>query len=148
MSEKRKTKGCLYEISFETEAGTFESLGGGKDGALNRSASTIETTTRDSNGWKENEVGIKEWSFEMDGLIVLNDGCYKKLEQKFMNDEKINIKIVTPTGNRYEGRAIITDFPIEMPYSDAATYSISATGDGALNIVEPTKTVVSTKEAK
>lgn len=147
MSEKRKVKGCLYDIKFKTETGAYESLGGGKDGTLNRSASTIETTTRDSNGWKENEVGIKEWSFEMDGLIVINDVCYKKLEQAFMNDKKIDLQIATPSGSRYEGRAIITDFPVGMPYSDAATYNISATGDGELNIVEATNAVTA-KEVK
>ncbi|MBQ8992932.1 MAG: phage major tail protein, TP901-1 family [Turicibacter sp.] len=132
----QKVKGCLYQIGFKTSEGVHEALGGGKDGTLNRSASTIDTTTRDSNGWKENEVGLKEWSFEMDGLMVMNDACYKKLEQAFMNDKKIEIKIVTPTGAKYEGRAVIADFPVGMPFSDVATYSVSATGDGALTITE------------
>lgn len=135
MAKKEKVKGCLYNIKFKTEDGTYESLGGGKDGTLNRSVSTIDATTRDSNGWKENEVGLKEWSFEMDGLITKDDNCYAKLEQAFMTDKKIHLQIATPSGNKYEGQAIITDFPIGMPFSDAATYSISATGDGELQIV-------------
>ena len=131
-----KIKGCLYQIGFNNTNGSYTSLGGGKDGTLNRSVSTIDTTTRDSEGWKESEIGLKEWSFEMDGLMVRDDACYKKMEQAFMNDEKIYLQIATPSGKKYQGRAIITDFPIGMPFSDAATYSISATGDGALTITE------------
>lgn len=128
-----KVKGCLYQIEFEQSSESFVALGGGKDGTLNRSASTIDVTTRDSNGWKENDIGLKEWSFEMDGLVVKNCNCYAMLEEAFMNDKKIKLRIQTPTGTKYTGQAIITDFPLEMPFSEAASYSISATGDGELN---------------
>ena len=41
------------------------------------------------------------------------------------------VRFETAAGNKYEGTALITDFPIEAPYNDIATYSITLTGDRA-----------------
>ena len=131
-----KYKGIAYQIQVETSSETFVSVGGGKNGTLNRSAGTVDTTTRDSDGWKESIVGLKEWSFEHDGLVVEDDAGYKALENSFMNDTPVVIQIITPGGTKYKGTGILTDFPLEMPFDDAVTYSVSITGNGALEITE------------
>lgn len=99
---------------------------------LNRSAETLDVTSKDSEGWKENLAGLKEWSIDADGLLIESDAGFKALEDAFMDSEKIKIQLQTASGNKYEGDAIITDFPIEAPYDDVATYSLSFTGAGKL----------------
>ena len=87
-------------------------------------------TAKDSDGWQENLAGLKNWGIDTDGLIVENNEAYSILEDKFMNSETITAVIVTPTQKAFQGEAIITDFPLEAPYDDAATYSVTFTGSG------------------
>ncbi|AOY76918.1 phage tail tube protein [Clostridium formicaceticum] len=110
-------------------------IGGQRGATLNRGAETIDTTTKDSQGWQENEISFKNWSIDADGLLIEDDVAYGDLEEAFMSDEKVQVEFVSGTGNKYGGRAIITDFPIESPYDDNATYSVTFLGDGSLSKV-------------
>ncbi|WP_034328678.1 phage major tail protein, TP901-1 family [Alkaliphilus transvaalensis] len=111
-------------------------LGGQRGGTLNRTAEMIDTTTKSSAGWKENEASYKEWSIASDGLLVETDEAFTLLETAYMNGEKVMVELSTAAGNKYSGEALITDFPIEAPYDDSATYSVTLQGTGPL-----TKTV-------
>lgn len=115
----------------------FTIVGGQRGATLNRSAETIDITTKSSSGWRENEASIREWSIETDGLLIEDDTAYTELENCYMNGTKVLVELVTAAGNTYEGEALITDFPIEAPYDDAATYSVTLQGTGPL-----TKTTV------
>ncbi len=108
-------------------------LGGQRGATLNRSAEVIDTTTKNSAGWKENEASYKEWSIVSDGLLIENDEAFQALENAYMNGDKVVVELSTAAGNKYTGDAYITDFPIEAPYDDSATYSVTLQGTGALN---------------
>ncbi|SFG10667.1 phage major tail protein, TP901-1 family [Sporolactobacillus nakayamae] len=129
-----KVKGVnckLYVVDSDPENPTI--LAGQRNATLNRSTDTIETTAKDSEGgWKENEAAFKEWSIDADGLLVESDAAYDTLEEKFNNSEKVDVVIIMQNGSKYKGKAVLNDFPIEMPYDDMATYSSSFTGDGPL----------------
>lgn len=106
-------------------------VGGQRGATLNRSSEAIDVTNKVNGGWKESVAGFKEWSVDCDGLYVVDDAGYEALEAAFNASEEVELKIAS--GNLvYVGKAIITDFPIEAPYDDIATYSISFTGTGAL----------------
>lgn len=132
-----KVKGVnckLYIVEGDPANPTI--LAGQRNATLNRSADTIETTAKDSEGgWKENEVAFKEWSIDADGLLVESDVAYDALEEKFNNSEKVDVVVMMQNGSKYTGKAVLNDFPIEMPYDDMATYSSSFTGDGPLTKV-------------
>jgi len=110
-------------------------IGGQQGATLNRSKEGIEITSKDSNGWKDQVGGIKEWGIDADGLFVIDDAGYKALEDSFMNDAKVEVSLATPTGAKYEGEAIVTDFPLEAGFEDMATYSLTLEGCGELKIV-------------
>lgn len=112
----------------------FSKLGGQRGGTLNRSRDTIDETSKDSEGWREKDYGFGEWSIEGDGLLVEDETAYMKLEDAFMNEEKILAYWMTGAGHKYQGNVVITDFPMEGPYDAEATYSITCEGDG-----KPTK---------
>lgn len=113
---------------------TGKILAGQRNATLNRSAESIDATSKDTAGfWKESLQGFKEWSIDCDGAFVEGDEAYVKLENAFLNSENVTIWIQLPSGIKYGGTATITDFSLEFPYDDLVTYSLSLMGSGALN---------------
>lgn len=130
----KKFKGIDFLISVGEKP-----LGGQRGCTLNRSADTLDVTSKDSEGWQENLSGLKNWGVDTDGLIVENDEAYGLLEDAYMEGMEVDVTVMTPLGGSYKGKAIITDFPIEAPYDDAATYSVSFTGSGKLSKIQNTQ---------
>ena len=128
------------DILVSIDSGTapaedWDVLGGQRNATLNRSAESIEVTDKTSaNQWKEHLVSYKEWSIDCDGFYIVDDAAYTALESAFNAGTAVHLEIADVGGIGYEGSAIITDFPIEAPYDDAATYSLSFMGDGELGI--------------
>lgn len=109
-------------------------IGGQRGATLNRSAELIEVTDKVSTGqWKENISGFKEWSIDCDGLYVVSDAAYTTLVSAFNGGTSISVSLTDGTNITYSGTGYITDFPLEAPYDDAVTYSLSITGTGALS---------------
>ena len=102
---------------------------------INRSAETIEVNSKSTEGgWKDSLAGMKEWSIDNDGLWVASDDAHKALATAFKGGDPVCVKVYngkTKTG-LFGGLAIVTDYPIEAPYDDAVTYSITLQGKGAL----------------
>ena len=110
-------------------------LAGQRGATLNRSAETIDITNKVSAGWKEMITSVKEWSVDCDGVFVAGDAALEQLETAFNSNTVVDVKITDGTWG-YKGKAIITDFPIEAPYDDAATYSLTLQGTGELTSAE------------
>lgn len=102
---------------------------------INRSADSIEITSKDTQGgWKSKIAGMKEWSIDNDGIYALNDESHSVLSQAFENSDPVCIKVVDTKRKRgmFGGLAVITDYPLEAPYDDSMTYSLTLEGMGAL----------------
>lgn len=125
------------DILLSVNTGTVETpvwtaVGGQRGATLNRNASSIDITNKVSGGWKESISSFKEWSVNCDGLLVLDDVAFDALEAAFEAGSEVEVQIAKGEIISYSGKAVISDFPIEAPYDDAAKYSISLTGTGAL----------------
>lgn len=131
-SEKLGINFLLYvDTSDGAATPTWEAVGGQQNGTLNRSREVIETTNKlSANGFKEKEGGFAEWGIDFDGISVESNTALQKLEDAFMNNEKVKAKWETPTGNQYTGLGVLTDFPVEAPFDAEATYSGTLEGDG------------------
>ena len=120
---------------FNTTGDELLAISGQQGLTINRSADTIEITSKDTEGgWKSYLAGMKEWSIDNDGLYVPNDQSHGILSTAFENGDPVCIKVVngkTKVG-MFGGLAVITDYPIEAPYDDSMTYSITLSGMGAL----------------
>lgn len=121
----------LILVEDKQTPGTYIKVAGQRNGSLNREYDTVDVTNKDNSGWSDEEYGVGKWSIEGDGLLVENDAGYLALEEAFENAEYVKVRFQTAGGNKYEGNALISDFPIEAPYDDAATYSITLNGKGA-----------------
>ena len=122
--------GSKVKVYIGTVTGVV--LAGQRSATLNRSAETIDTTTKDGDGWAESESGMKSWSIDCDGAYIESDAAYGTLETAFLAGTKVDAYIQFPSGAKYSGKVVITDFPLEFPYDDLVTYSISLQGSGAL----------------
>lgn len=110
-------------------------IAGQKSLTINRSADSIEVSSKDTEGgWKSSIAGMKEWSIDTDGLYVASDASMVQLAKAFANSDPVCLVVKNiKTGNyMFGGQAYITDFPLEAPYDDALTYSITLSGNGAL----------------
>ena len=110
-------------------------VGGQQSLTINRSADTIEITSKDTDGgWKSYISGMKEWSIETDGIYVKDDESHAILSAAFEAGDPVCIKVYDNKRKKgmFGGLAVITDYPIEAPYDDSVTYSLTFSGMGKL----------------
>ena len=102
---------------------------------INRSSEAIEITSKDTKGgWKSKLAGMKEWSIENEGLYVPNDESHTLLSKAFDESEPVCVKVINGRTQKgmFGGLAVITDYPMEAPFDEAMTYSLTLEGMGAL----------------
>ena len=122
---------CIYN----DDGTSLLAISGQQGLTINRSADTIEITSKDTlGGWKSKIAGMKEWSIDNDGIYMLDDESHKLLSKAFENGDPICLKVVNAKAKKgmFGGLAVITDYPIEAPYDDSVTYSLTFEGMGAL----------------
>lgn len=127
--------GVKFKILVETGTGdskSFVVVGGQRGGKLNRSAESVDTTTKDADGWKEARPGLLEWSIDGDGIYISDNEGYRLIETAFIGKKLVKIRMATADNFGFEGNAVITDFPLDMPFDNEVTYSIKLQGTGAL----------------
>ena len=110
-------------------------LAGQQSLTLNRTASSIELSAKDTDGsWMRRVHGMKDWGIDTGGFYVVNEASMRKLEKAFAEDEKVCVVIKNQKAGTYMfgGTALISDFPLDAPYDDALTYSLTLNGDGPL----------------
>lgn len=120
---------------FNNDGSQLIAIGGQQGLTINRSADSIEITSKDTvGGWKSKIAGMKEWSIDTDGLYVPTDESHKELSKAFNEGIPVCLKVMNNKTKKgmFGGLAVITDYPIEAPFDDAVTFSISLEGMGAL----------------
>ena len=114
----------------------YKVVGGQRGATLNRGSETLDVSNKATGGaWKEFIAGAKEWSVDGDGILIDGDEAFGLLEDAYLSGELVEVKIGDDSGWGFQGNAIITDFPVEAPYDDALSYSMTLQGTGALNKV-------------
>lgn len=119
-------------VDILVKVGSPAVIVGGQSGAsISRSMNVIETTDKTSNGWITKIGGMKEWSTELEAFMVVGDAGFTALNTAFKNRTAVDVEVAVG-GITFKGKALISDFPIELPMDDAVTFSISLEGDGEL----------------
>lgn len=107
-------------------------VGGQQNISLSRSASSIDITNRIQNEWKESLSGLKTWSVNCQGVYIINEDGFNLLEDAFLNNLEIDVIICLSADKKYQGKAIITSFPLSSSFNSEFKYSINLLGNGAL----------------
>lgn len=109
-------------------------VAGQTNARLNRMMSAIEITNKITGDWKEYLAGLRGWRIYCDGLYVVNNEGLTLLENAFMNNEEIEIKL-TLNDKHYFGQALITDYPLNSNYNAQFKYNLTLLGNGELQVV-------------
>lgn len=132
-----KQAGCdvLLKVAKENTNGQppteYIVIGGQTGATLNRSAETIDVTDKTNDGYKESMAGLKEWSIDCDGFVVISDAGIDILDTQFEARKPVYVE-VTIAGNKYTGSGYIVDYPMEMPLDSAVSFSLSIAGASKL----------------
>ena len=139
-SQNSATLGKDYLIDVNT--GTVGSpvwtlVGAQKSADLNRSADSIDLSHKTSGGWKSSKPGLRGWSLDLGGLMLLQDDGIAALDYAFNNGKEVNIRFRYPDGSAQTGWGGLTDFSFKTPHDGAAELSGTIEGDGELTARAP-----------
>lgn len=123
----------LYINTGSTTTPTWTLIGGQRGGSLSRSAESIDASHKTSGGWATKRTGLKSWSLDLDGLILLQDAGLEALEAAFDEGKDVHVKFEYPDGKYRDGWAVITELSIETPHDGEATLSGKLEGNGPLS---------------
>ena len=115
---------------------TWVLVGGQRGASMSRKRDEIDTSTKTSGGWGSKASGMGSWSFELDGVTVLNDEGADHLDDKFMEGEPASVMLRHESGKAYKGLAAVTEFSIEAPHDDVSTLKGTLNGIGKPIIVK------------
>lgn len=133
-------QGKAFLIKVNTgpvETPTYEKILGQTGGSLSLGADTIDTTSKDSGNWNENEPSYNNWSFSAEGRLKTTDPAITALRTAHSGGKQILVQSVMPDGGQYEGTATITAMEFDGPHDDVMTYSLEFQGSGELAYTAP-----------
>jgi len=137
---KTQGKDILVYINTGTEESPVWTLvGGQKNASMDFSQSSIDTTDKDSNGWKERELGNREVKVDFDSFLIEDDEGWLELKKGLIgeNHQKCHVKLETAS-YEYIGKFIMEDLNVEGANEDMGGVSFSLVSDGP--VTETAKT--------
>lgn len=115
---------CLISIDGQPVAAQINA-------SLDRNTDTADITDNITMQWKESLSNLKEWRVTCNGAYAANDEALAALEDAFLNNSIVDIKLKSNEIS-YVGKAYIISFPIGAQYDGDVTYNISLLGSGPL----------------
>lgn len=116
--------GVPYLLAVESAAtpGTYNTLGAQRGGGFERTATAVDTTTKDDAGHAKRLVTKRDYTFSVNGLLVLEDQAYLDVEAAWETNSPISVQWTMGTsGDVYRGDVVLTSLAIDMPYEDVVT---------------------------
>ena len=132
-----KVKGkAVYVSVYITD--TYVKVGGQKDASMSISQDPMETTDKDSAGWKEKELGNRELTVDFDAFLIEDNAGWLELKKGLINlagdHQKCNCQVDTPAF-KYTGMFVMSGLSMAGPAEDMSTVSFSLVSDGQITEV-------------
>jgi len=126
-----KVKGeAVYVSVYITDQ--YVKVGGQKDAGLNITQDPMDTTDKDSAGWKEKELGNREVTVDFSSFLIEDNAGWLELKKGLINlagdHQKCNCRVHT-VGYTYTGTWIMSSLSISGPKDDMAEVSFSLVSD-------------------
>jgi len=127
-------------LSVDTSGGGSATLlGASTSCSVNYSLDTFETTNKDSSHVKAYLPAAHGWTMDCEAFYTTEeanapDNLMSALQSRTQIDVEFNQASDETADTKYTGKAYITSCALSAPNEDAATYSISLQGTGALTI--------------
>lgn len=127
-------KDFILKINTGTVAiPTWTTIGGQRGTSLKRTADEVDVSHKTSGGWKGTKAGLRSWSVDLDGLVILSDTGLQALEQAFMAGAEVNVQLEYPDDTVQTGWGSVTDFSLDTPHDGEATLKGTIVGNGELS---------------
>lgn len=101
---------------------------------LRRTASTSDISNLIALDWADSLTHLKSWSVECNGAYVVDDSGLEALEDAFAKGAEVQLQIEAPS-IKFNGNAVITNFPIGAMFNKDMTYNLTFVGKGELKRV-------------
>jgi predicted secreted protein len=105
-----------------------------RDADVDMSATEIDTTTRDDNGWKTFIQGLKEWGLSVGQIWVPTNAGLIVLRDAYFSGSTLAIQLRDPDNHGYNGNVIVSGLTKGEPLDDVCTLDVTMKGTGALVI--------------
>ncbi|WP_279010858.1 phage tail tube protein [Synergistes jonesii] len=132
-SNSQVGKDFLLKINLgDASYPTWTIIGAQRSTDLNRTADSIDVSHKTSGNWKGFKAGLRGWSIDLGGLVLLGDTGLEALEAAYEQGIEINVCFMYPDGSIQEGWGSITELSISTPHDGAAEISGTVEGNGQL----------------
>jgi len=122
--------GKLMTITLDATALAFS-----RDFSVSLDTETIDITSRDTSWWRRLLRGMRSWSISGSGLYSSSDPGKKVLQDWYDDATDASIAVILTLADgtiTLTGTGLLTNLSYDGPHADAATYSFSIEGTGAL----------------
>jgi predicted secreted protein len=131
-----KVKGIDVYVDVNTgttEVPVWTKVGGQRSATMAWKQEGIDTTDKDSGGFREKLPGIREVSIEFDAFMIESDAGFEQLKKGIIGATPAlqECRIKTPSAS-YAGMFLIEGLDSEAALEDAASVSFSMTSSGAV----------------
>lgn len=139
---------ALLWFASSSAGAVYAKFGEIREFTLTLAGGSLDATSKDSAGWKENLPGLKEWSGSGAGLYLMEtaDAGQEKIYTMLTGGTNILVQLKegssTPTGpatQLWSGMANVTGLDVDSPLDGPAGIKITLKGTAAL-----TKATIST----
>ena len=111
-------------------------VAGQQNASLTRSMTPIDITNKIDDFWKKSLSGTKTWKVSCSGMYVKDAESYRALENAFMNNEELTVRVMMDN-HSYVGQALIISLPLNAVFNTQFKYTLQMLGTGEL-IIEDT----------
>lgn len=125
-----KVSGVLSVVTIEGSV-----LAVDKDATLTLNQAIMDTTARDSDWWEEGLAGLRGWEISGNSLYSDNELARKKLDYHYTARSPSTLSVIFAYADGTivrSGEANLTNLTLTSPAHDAATYTYTLKGTGAL----------------
>ena len=128
----------LYILTaIENDEETWTLVGGQRNSPLAETANTIDASHKTSGGWATSVPGLKSWSVNYSGLLIMSDDGLKVLDYAFRESHQIKVKIEYKDHSYQTGWCYVTAFNNDTAHDGVATISATLSGVGAISPITP-----------
>lgn len=123
----------LYVNTGTVQTPDWTIIGGQRGASVNESAEEIDVSHKTSGGYTDTLPGLRSWSIDLDGLVMLNDTGVNALRKAYAQGKKVNLKLRYPDNSYQIGWASVTELSKETPHDGEASLSGTLNGAGPLS---------------
>ncbi len=136
-----KQSGLKVKVFYEDPGnpGTFLPFACQTSATLSLSQDNADATNKDDNNFNFPIPTIRDWSVDVDGVVIGESADYTALRDLYLNQTILTIRVQNDDAafspaQYWEGSAFLDSLDEEAPHDDTFTYSATLQGQGPITL--------------